>query len=56
VVQLEVRDGDTSRSSLLLRIILVVLDFFVIPYDIENCYVNVCKELYWNFVAIPLNL
>jgi hypothetical protein len=38
-----------SDVLLLLRIVLAILVFFVVPYEVENCYFHVFEELCWNF-------
>jgi hypothetical protein len=47
VVELEVRHGDSTRSS------FIVEDcypgFFVILDEFENCSFYLCEELSWNF-------
>jgi hypothetical protein len=39
VVQLEIRNTDAYRSSFILQVHLVLLDFFffVFPFEVENC-------------------
>ena len=34
---------------LLLTIVLAILGFFVVPYEVENCSFLVCAELCWSF-------
>ena len=48
VVQLEVRDGDTSISRYCIGLLLLSC-FFLFLYEVENCSFKVCKELCWNF-------
>ena len=49
IVDLEVGDGDASRSSLLYKIVLAILVFFLFAYDVEYCSFKVHEELYWDF-------
>ena len=49
VVQLEVRDGDSFRSSFIVKNYFSHPGFFGFPYIIDNCFFHVFKELYWNF-------
>jgi hypothetical protein len=49
VILLEVRDGNSPRCLLLLRIVLAILSFFVIPNEFENCSFYLYEELIWNF-------
>jgi hypothetical protein len=50
VVQLEIRDGDTFRSSFIAHDYFSYPGwFFVYPYDIKNCPFKVYKELCLNF-------
>ena len=49
VIELDIRDGETSVSSLLYRIVLVILGSFVFPYEIDYCSFKVCEELCWDF-------
>jgi hypothetical protein len=48
VVQLEVRDGDTSNSLYCIGLLLLSC-FFLFLYEVENCSFKICKELCWNF-------
>ena len=48
-VQLEIRDGDTSRSSFIVQDCFSYPRFFVFPYEVEHCSFKVCKELHWGF-------
>ena len=43
IAELEVRDGDASRSSLLYIIVLAILGFFVSPYHVEYYSFKVCE-------------
>ena len=38
IVELEVRDGDTSRSSFLVQDCFSYPGFFVFPYEVEYCF------------------
>jgi hypothetical protein len=49
VVQLEIRDGDTFRSSFIVQDHFSYTGFFVFPYEIENISFKICEELCWNF-------
>ena len=49
VVQLEIRVGDTSRSSLIVQYCSSYTGIFVLPYAVDNSYFKVHKELSWNF-------
>jgi hypothetical protein len=50
VVQLEVRDGDSTSSFIIvLFIVFTILGFFVIPDEFANCSFYLCQELRWNF-------
>ena len=44
VVQLKIRDGDTSRSSFIVEDCFSYPAFSVFPYKVEYCSFNVCKE------------
>ena len=35
--------------SLLYRIVLTILGFFVFPYEVEYCSFEVCEELCWDY-------
>ena len=48
VVELEIRDGETSDILLLFRIVLALLCYFVFPYEAGNCSFRLCKELCWS--------
>lgn len=41
VVQLEIRDSDTSRSSFIVQDSFSYPELFVFPYEVENCSLNV---------------
>ena len=56
VVELEVRDGDASRSSFIVQGCFGYPGSFVSPYKVENCSFKVCEELCWDFMGIALNL
>ena len=49
VVQLEVRDGDSPRSSFIVENSFRYPRFFVIPNEFENCPFYPYEELSWNF-------
>jgi hypothetical protein len=49
VIQLEVRDVDTSRSSFVVQDCFSYPAFLFFSYEPKNCSVKVCKALYWNF-------
>jgi hypothetical protein len=49
VVQLEVRDGDSSRSSFIVENSFWYPRIFVIPDKFANCFFYLCEELSWNF-------
>jgi hypothetical protein len=48
VVQVEIRDGDTTSSSFIVQDCFSYLRFFTFPYGFENCSSKACKELCWN--------
>ena len=48
IVELEVRDGDTS-SSFIVQDCFGYPVFFVFLYKVEYCSFKVCEELLWNF-------
>jgi hypothetical protein len=49
VVQLEIGDGDTSRSSFIVQDCFSYPGFFVFLNEVENGSFKVCKELHWGF-------
>jgi hypothetical protein len=49
VVQLEISDGDTFRSSFIVHDCFSYPEFFVLSYEVENFNFKVCKELCWDF-------
>ena len=49
VVEFEVKDCDTSRSSLIVKDCFSYPWFFVFPYEVEYCSFKVCKEFCWDF-------
>ena len=55
-IELEVRDGDASRSSSVVQGCFGYPGSFVSPYKVENCSFKVCEELCWNLMGISLNL
>jgi hypothetical protein len=42
-------DGDFSQVSLIVKDHLIYPGIFAFPYEGENCCLDVCKELFWNF-------
>ena len=54
-MQLEIRNGDTA-SSYVVQDCFGYPGFFVFPYEAENCSLQICKELCWNFYGDALNL
>jgi hypothetical protein len=49
VVQLEVKDGDTSRRSFIVQDCLSYPGISGFPYEVKSCLFKVCKKLCWNF-------
>jgi hypothetical protein len=49
VIQLEVRDGDSTRSTSIVENSFCYPKFFVIPDEFENCPFYLGEELSWNF-------
>ena len=49
VIQLEARDGDSSRSSFIVENCFGYPGVFFFPYEVENCSLHISKELCWNF-------
>ena len=52
VVQLEIRDGNISRSSFIVQNCFSypeVFFLFVFLYEVENCSFMFLKELFWSF-------
>ena len=49
VVELEIRDGDSPRSSFILDNSVLDPEFFVIPDEFENYSFDLCEELIRNF-------
>jgi hypothetical protein len=49
VGELEVRDGDSPRHSLIVESSFSYPGIFVIPEEFENCIFYLCEELNWNF-------
>ena len=49
VVLLDVRDGDSPRSFLIIENSLHYHGFFVMPAKFEDCSIYFCEELSWNF-------
>ena len=56
VVQLEVGDSDTSRSSFIVQDSFSYLGFLVFLYEDESCSVRIGEELCYNFDRIALSL
>lgn len=48
LVQLEIRQGNTSTSSFIVQDCFPILDLFFL-YEVEYCSFKVCKESCWNF-------
>ena len=51
IVELEVRDGDASRSSFLVRDCFGYSGFFVFLYEVKYFSFKVLEELCWDFVG-----
>ena len=49
IVELCVRDGDSSGSSLIIKGYFGYPWVFVFPYKVEYCSFKVCEELCWDF-------
>ena len=49
VVELEVRDGDAPRRSLVVEHSFCYPGFFVIPDEFVDCSFYLCVELIWDF-------
>ena len=49
VVEFEVGDCDASRSSFIVQDCFGYLGYFVFPYEVKYCSLEVCEELYWDF-------
>ena len=45
VIEFDVRDGDTSRSSFIVQDCFGYRGFFVFPYEVDYCSFKVCEEL-----------
>ena len=56
VAVLDVRDGDTSKSSFIVQDYLSFPGYFVFPYEVEYCSFKACEELCWDFEGIALSL
>jgi hypothetical protein len=44
VIQIEIRDGDTSRSSFIIKICFSYPGCFVFSFEIQHCSFKLCKE------------
>lgn len=49
IVELEVRDGDSPRSSLIVKNAFCYSGFFDFSNKFENCSFYLCEELSWDF-------
>jgi hypothetical protein len=49
VVQLDDRDSDSSRRIFYFQDCFGYPEFFVFPFEVENCSFKICKKLFWNF-------
>lgn len=49
IINLEVRDGDTLEVPLLNMFILAIPSLLLFPYKVENCFFEVCEDLFWEF-------
>ena len=49
IIELEVRDGDASRRSFIVKSCFGYPGFLVFPYKVEYCPFKVCEELCWDF-------
>ena len=58
MIELEVRDGDASRSTFLVQDCFGYPGLFVFPYEVEYCSFEVHEELGWDFDedCVVLNL
>jgi hypothetical protein len=56
VVQLEVRDGDSPRSSFIVENCFVYTGHFIFLYEVENCSFHVCENCAGILMGIALNL
>jgi hypothetical protein len=54
VVQHEIGDSDTPRSSFILQVYFRYPRSFVFPYEVENCSFKVCKllEFLWGLLLV----
>ena len=44
-LQLVIRDSYSSIHSVIVQDCVIYPEFFVFPYEVENCFCNVCKGL-----------
>ena len=44
IVELEIRDGDTSRRSFFVQDCFSYLGLSVFPYEVESCSFKVCED------------
>ena len=49
VVQLEIRNSDTSHSSVMIKGCFSYCGLFVSSHEAENCPFNICEEWCWHF-------
>ena len=49
VIQLEVRDDDSTRNSLIVENNFPTLFVVVVPNEFENFSFYLCEDLSWNF-------
>lgn len=56
VIELKVRDDDTSVVSFILQGCFNYPGSFVFPYKADYCYFKVCEGFCWNFMGSSLNL
>ena len=56
IIEFDFRNGDASRSSFIAQDCLSYPGFFVCLYKVDYCSFEVCEELCWNLIGIPLNL
>jgi hypothetical protein len=49
VVQLEVKDDDSARSSFIVENSFSILDFLLFQDEFANCSFKLYEELSWNF-------
>jgi hypothetical protein len=56
IESIEIRDGDTSRSSFIVEDCFCYPGFFIFPYEGEDFCFKVCKELCCNLDGNAMNL